>query len=191
MYRALQFSLIPSFYPSLGSPVSPLFIYPPFFPLFSADSMYALDLSTNGGNRDKAATKKTVESSSQFKSPTHQVATLAPTLPSSPALSMLNCYYSSWLLSMLSLDNTIHRTGRGDANSTAVIDLAMVKTKTNETASESLLLTLLLLMPLTYLNNRLTGLSSKFLAEDRIGGLANENIYPSKYFTARFEIIRS
>lgn len=153
--------------------------------------MYALDLSTNGGNRDKAATKKTVESSSQFKSPTHQVAALAPTLPSSPALSMLNCYYSSWLLSMLSLDNTIHRTGRGDANSTAVIDLAMVKTKTNETASESLLLTLLLLMPLTYLNNRLTGLSSKFLAEGRIGGLANENIYPSKYFTARFEIIRS
>ncbi|VDM30612.1 unnamed protein product [Hydatigera taeniaeformis] len=95
------------------------------------DSMYALDLSINGGNRGKATMKKTVEQSPQFKSPVHQVASLAPPLPSSPALSMLNCYYSSWLLGMLSFDNAIHRNGTRDST-TAAIDLAMVKAKTSE-----------------------------------------------------------
>ncbi|KAL5963796.1 Transcription factor hamlet [Taenia solium] len=99
------------------------------------DPMYALDLSINGGNRDKAATEKTMKQPSQFRTPTHQMASLAPSLPSSPALSMLNCYYSSWLLSMLSLDNAIYRIGNRDANTTVAIDLAMVKAKTNEVAT--------------------------------------------------------
>ncbi|CDS38187.1 mds1 and evi1 complex locus protein evi1 [Echinococcus multilocularis] len=94
--------------------------------------MYALDLSINGGKRGKATSKKTVEQSSQIKLPTNQVAPLSLTLPSSPALSMLNCYYNSWLLSMLSLDNTICRIGSRDINTTAAIDLAVMKAKSNE-----------------------------------------------------------
>ncbi|KAL5105183.1 Transcription factor hamlet [Taenia crassiceps] len=105
------------------------------FTVYQLNPMYALDLSINGGNRDKSTTEKTVKQSSQLKSPTHQVASLAPTLPSSSALSMLNCYYSSWLLSMLSIDNTIYRIESRDANTTAAIDLAMEKTKTNEVAT--------------------------------------------------------
>ena len=105
--------------------------------IFVLQTMYALDLSINGG-RGKAGSMESVEQGPDLQQSTNQQE-MTHLLPiSSPALSLLNCYYNSWLLSTLAIEHSINNKlmNIGEASSGTAVDLAATTSKSMEVLCE-------------------------------------------------------
>ncbi|KAM3180427.1 hypothetical protein ACTXT7_016302 [Hymenolepis weldensis] len=98
--------------------------------------MYALDL-TISGRRDKDEPLKETSKSKPDSSKESLPSTTPTFLLPSPALSLLNCYYHSWLLNTLTLGNPLgscKSIGSYESSVNNAIDLVIGKSKKTSVA---------------------------------------------------------